>query len=318
MSGFARPLCVLCQARFEPGAAEHILPNAIGWSRSTADIVCPSCNAATSRLDGALVDSVKPLITLIDPPGRRAAAPSFVPGGTALPVTVRAGGEVVLPPEYVFDRDGERWASVDDEHVEAFRARMQARGLDVEFTEHTSETRTAAFVRVFDLDPAAIPALGKSAIHFAAWKVPDWDRNGSGIAALREVLVRGAATLPGSGVFSWDFDQPDLATAPFYHGLELYACPQLRAICVRAHVFGLLRLRFTLSETYHGSVHRVVCWTRDPGSGKEEWNESSCPHPFPGLFAWRRQVDYPVEAARAYFARNRHNIQPEAWVDHWA
>lgn len=318
MSGPGTPVCALCRKSFEPGAAEHILPNAIGWSRATTDIVCPSCNAATSRFDQALIDSVKPLITLIDPPGRRKAAPSFAPAGTALPVTIRPGGEVVLPAEYIFERDGERWVSVEDERWDEFLERMSARGQEIELTEHVTETSIPdAIVPVLDLSPAALPALGKSAIHVAAWQVSDWDRDGSGIAALRDVLVRGGDALPGSGVFSWDFDQPGLDEAPFYHGIQLLSCPQQRAICVRVHVFGLVRVRFVLSETYSGEVHKVLRWTRDPQSGDEQSEETSCPHPFAHLFALRRQDEYPIEAARSYFASNRHSVRPEHWEDKW-
>lgn len=318
MSGSEVAVCALCQKPFEPGPAEHILPNALGWSRATAGIVCQQCNSATSKFDGALIGSVKSLITLIDPPGRRRAAPSFAPQGTSLPVTIRPGGEVVLPPEYTFERDGERWVSVDDDRVEVFLERTRARGWQIELTEHVTETSIPdARIPVLDLSPAAIPALGKSAIHVAAWQVSDWDRDGNGIAALRDVLVHDGDAIPGSGVFSWDFDQPDLDEAPFYHGIQLLSCPQQRAICVRVHVFGLVRVRFALSETYSGEVHRVLRWTRDPKSGEEQWEEAPCPHPFAYLYAVRRQDEYPIEAARSYFANNRHSVRPEHWEDKW-
>lgn len=310
------PRCVICRLAFTPGAVEHILPNALGWSRFTSNLVCPTCNAGTSTVDARLVASVQPLITLIDPPGRRTPPPAFRPGQTEYPVSVGPGGALSMPDEFVFEKDGERWVSVASERLEEFEARMAGRGRAVEFVGQTNRTYIPdAVVRILDLNPpASVLALGKAAIHFAALKVGDWERNGEGADAIRGALIGAANSVPGN-VFAWDFDQPDLGETDFYHGLELYACPQLGTIGVRVHIFGLIRVRFTLTDSYRGENHQVVRLIRDPATGRDACSSAPCPHPLPWLFARQRTAEYPTGKADAYFRARRHLIKPDGWDD---
>lgn len=310
------PICVLCARDFVEGSEEHILPNAIGWSQATTDIVCPACNTHTAKFDSELIGSVSALITIIDPVGRRNRAPGYEPKGTVLPVTIKAGGEVAMPGTFTFQREGETWVSVDDAQLAEFTARMARKGRAVEFSEHVDRTEIPdAVIEVLDLRLPSLLAMGKAACHFAALHVPDWDRHGSGVAGLRDALIGSADSLPGSGLFAWDFDQPPISDQPFYHGIELIACSEVGSICLRVHVFGLIRVRFVLTDSYRGDTHKFRTVARDPRTGEETVREGRCPHPLPVLYARQRFHEYPTERARRYFAEHRHLIRPEEWVD---
>ncbi len=308
--------CVLCCETFEPMAEEHLLPNALGWSFSSDDVVCPKCNQSTSETDRVLTDSVAAITTLINPAGRRKRPPSIKPHGTPLPVTIGAGGSIDLPGSYKFEHaEHGPVLMVSEEALADVQAKASRRGQRFEIIETVESVEISqATINTLDLHPDAIVPLAKVALHATARFVPDWDRRGVGTDLLR-TLALGLRTGWPVGIAAWDFDQNALSSAPFCHAVAVTACPRSGTLTVRAHVYGLIRIRFLVSTTYRGTRHESIALVRSPIDGSQEEKPTACPHPLDWLWMRRWPQEFPMDAAVAYFNEHRHLIAPSGFID---
>lgn len=329
-----KPSCVVCLEEFTPGAAEHILPNGLGWREKTRDIVCPKCNAATSPLDSQLTHAFEGLTTLINPRGRRKTAPGFearrvrvsAPASSepfsieaAEPLLLRAGPIPVMPRLIHARRpDGKEvvlWKTPED--LERWEAKAKGRGRVRSVTNKGMASLDFTFdLRVFDQTSAVWPSVAKAALHEAARLVPSWDRTGSGADAARE-LVSGKPT-SRLWVMSWDHDLPAMSEEPFYHGMEVTACPDSRLLMVRVHVYGLLRCRIVLSDSYSGKEHFKRRTLEFPLSGESVCQALDCRHEIPWLVGFAHLGMDEIEARlKDYFAQHRGRLALGPMYDRW-
>lgn len=277
--------CILCEGAFAPSSEEHILPNALGWPLATREIICSSCNQATSRTDVTLTDAVKAVTTFINPPHRRSTAPSIRPRGTDAPIQIAAGGKVRLPDVYQIDSpDDGKMFSISDDALGDFRRKQAERGRGVEIRSRIDavDVHDSSVTMVDVHMPAILAPLCKTALHACAYVIRDWDRRGAPVEALRHAAL---STEPGwpSGLAAWDFDQAPLDSSPFYHALSVTSCPQTGIVAVRIHVYGLIRIRFVVDTHYTGSEHAVTTIVVSPRTGQQNQFEGVCPHPLPLL-----------------------------------
>ncbi len=297
--------CIVCRQPFQPATREHILPNAVGWTTATSHVVCPDCNCATTSYDKAIADSFSLVTTWLDPPGRRVRTPAssgmtasisarFLDDDAGEPsrsftprerLRVEPGGQFTTPgvfsvPSSGSDRETIFWDTEEDR--DAWLRKLESRGNRPKLVRNgAARLRVTTELQLYAVQATALPGLGKSALHFARLKIEDWDGSGQGADTIRTALASGQA--PGAAGSTADYDLPDLSSSPFYHGLQVIACPRTGCLAVRVHVYGLVRARFVLSDHYAGSSHVIQTCVETPRDrGKEERTES-CYHPLPWL-----------------------------------
>lgn len=146
---------------------------------------------------------------------------------------------------------------------------------------------------------ASLLGMAKAAIHFAAIEVSRKTVVGDGFREIRKCLLGQATRLPTGTC--WDFDTPDMTSTPFYHGIEVTACPQTACVSARVHLFGAIRVRFLLSTTYSGKRHVRRRFTRDPSTGVQEKCSLSCEHPLPWLLNLSQSTAGAFAAGRSYY-----------------
>ena len=159
---------------------------------------------------------------------------------------------------------------------------MAGRGKSVTVVDHREFDYHVLKMTMVEPSIESVIAMGKAALHFAALFVPFRQLRGSGIDVLRNALLTRQTDVQAlSGVTAWDYEFPDISDTAFYHALQMTACPETHCLYVRVHVYGMIRMRFVLSDTYSGRRHSVRTCIEQPKTGEREEFRRRCAHPIP-------------------------------------
>lgn len=206
-----------------------------------------------------------------------------------------------MNPEVPFiSSAGEEMLSVSREAMNDTEAKMLARGKRLEWVGDTDTLRHVV-AAPFEFGSEAMRSLAKTAVHATA----DFFGERAALGASQSRRLRNLALgLPDAlaGLVVWDYASAEMASEPFYHGVEATACPTTGILSVRVHVYGLWRVRFLVSDTYRGRLHSVRTRITDPIGDSQRVTPTRCRHPIPWLTMRERGPAYRDLRARAYLA----------------
>ncbi len=314
--GVPRPrrfLCVLCGTGFLESTVsrEHLLPTAIGFRTNSRTSICSGCNASTKWADEAIAHSVEWTTQVLNPAGRtRRLRPLVIRGGD-VPLLMHAGGRISLPREHMVSDGDDQFHLIDSAHWPEFEARMTRKGRRAVRTVSLQGIYTTWGIDWFEQDVNLPNALAKAALHYLhrnKVRIPAADRE------LIQSVAQGRARLPRS-MWSWDYDLDVMAEDRVYSGLEIVACPDTGLLSCRIHIYGLIRVRIIISQTYRGSRHgcyRLVEYVDDttPASSR-----TSCRHPSPLAYQTCPRQPYSLRQAMSWFSERIAPSVDKTW-DH--
>ena len=77
---------------------------------------------------------------------------------------------------------------------------------------------------------------------------------------------------------------------------------------VRVHIYGVIRARFILSDTYSGAVHRRVSRVENALGSAAVDSSLPCTHPIPWLMSRSDDIAIAHRLSESYFQERQHLI----------